>query len=649
MTRPAAASSVPTSSSTDSRTTADDADQQQAAAASRQHDAAAVEREELIAAVSDVAGAMSTDDQLHRLARRAHAIAGADYAAVATLEADGTTTTWRAIDGAVSDVWRSTSFPQGSGTAGRVVASNEPVIITGFPDNPAFPANEFPAHFAEGMRTAFGVPLRAAGRPFGAIVVGWRRVVEVPRAAIALVQALGDLAALAITRARLLEAERERAAELAAANAELSRAQEQLEQQATELEMLNEEMAERNVELAARVAELDAVLDQMADGVLIADATGEFVRVNPAVERIYGRPLADVPAALWSEVMRLRSPDGRPLGVDDLPVRRALREERVIEGAEWTAERADGARIRLSGTAAPLREADGRMAGAVLVFRDITERVRLVERAQEATAMKSRFFAQMSHELRTPINAILGYGNLIADGLAGDVPPKALEMIERIRRSGRHLLELVNDVLDISRLEAGKVRIEPTEFDLVELARDTMATVEPRVQEKGLALALEAPESLALCSDPARVRQILLNLASNAVKFTERGSVTITLAPCAAPGTVSSTPGDGARATGGVSLSVRDTGPGIAPSDLKLIFAEFVQVGPARPAKQEGTGLGLTISQRLARLLGGELRVESELGRGSTFTLVLPARPPAESAETALVSPNDGAAAAKGA
>ena len=608
--------------------------------------------------MSDVVGALDTDEQLRRLARRARAIADADFAAFATLEANGTTVC-RATDGAIADAWRSAIFPVGSGTAGRVVASNEPVIIAGFPDNPAFPAAEFPVHVAEGMRTAFGVPLRAAGEPFGAIVGGWRRAVEVPAETVSLVQALGDLAARAITRARLLEAERERAAQLAEANAELSRAQELLEQQTTELEMLNEEMQERNMELAARVAELDAVLDQMADGVVIADTEGAFVRVNPAVERIYGRPLGDVSTARWADVLGLRAADGRPLTLDELPLRRAVREQRVVDGAEWTAERPDGARIRLAGTAAPLYE-HGRLAGAVLVFRDVTERVRLVERAQEATAMKTRFFAQMSHELRTPINAILGYGNLIADGLAGEIPPPAQEMVERIRRSGRHLLELVNDVLDISRLEAGKVRIEPAEFDLVALARDTMATVEPRVLEKGLALTLDAPPSLALCSDPARVRQILLNLTSNAVKFTEHGSVTITLAPCAAPGTPpASDDGDGSRrdgsrrdgsrrdgSLGGVALSVRDTGPGIAPSDLTLIFGEFVQVGPARPAKQEGTGLGLTISQRLARLLGGELRVESELGRGSTFTLVLPARPPAK--EGPLV-PNDGRTAADGA
>lgn len=595
--------------------------------------------------MSDVVGALDTDEQLRRLARRARAIADADFAAVATVEANGTTV-WRATDGAIADAWRSAIFPAGSGTAGRVVSSNEPVIITGFPDNPAFPAAEFPVHVAEGMRTAFGVPLRAAGEPFGAIVGGWRRAVAVPAETVSLVQALGDLAAMAITRARLLEAERERAAQLAAANAELSRAQELLEQQTTELEMLNEEMHERNMELAARVAELDAVLDQMADGVVIADTEGAFVRVNPAVERIYGRPLGDVSTARWADVLGLRTADGeRPLTLEELPLRRALREQRVVDGAEWTAERPDGARIRLAGTAAPLYE-HGRLAGAVLVFRDVTERVRLVERAQEATAMKTRFFAQMSHELRTPINAILGYGNLIADGLAGEIPPPAQEMVERIRRSGRHLLELVNDVLDISRLEAGKVRIEPAEFDLVALARDTMATVEPRVLEKGLALTLDAPPSLALCSDPARVRQILLNLTSNAVKFTEHGSVTITLAPCAAPGAPPPASGDGDGSRGGVALSVRDTGPGIAPSDLTLIFSEFVQVGPARPAKQEGTGLGLTISQRLARLLGGELRVESELGRGSTFTLVLPARPPAK--EGPLV-PNDGRAATDGA
>ena len=586
------------------------------------------EQAELVASAGDLVGALDIEEQLQRLARRAHRLAHADYAAVATVDDDGRTV-WQATDGMGSDAWRTAVFPSGRGTAGRILAANAPVVITGFPDNPEFPREEFPAHLAEGMRTAFGVPLRAEGRPFGAVVVGWRREVEVSEHAVTLVQALADLAALAIVRSRLLVASQQRAAQLEAANVELEAQREQLEEQTTELEMLNTELQERNRELDARVAELDAVLDQMADGVLIADAHGEFVRHNPAVERIYGRPLAGVAAREWVEVLRIQSVTGEPMTLDALPTRRALTERRIVEGVEWTAERPDGTRIRLLGSASPLQDADGRLTGVVLVFRDVTERALLVDQVQKATQLKERFFAQMSHELRTPINAILGYSNLIADGLAGPVPEQAAEMIARIRRSGRHLLELVNDVLDISRLEAGKIQIDPAEFDLVELARDTMTSVEPQAQGKGLALSLEAPPSLRLCSDPARVRQVLLNLASNAVKFTERGAVTIVVERV-----------DDDR----VALRVRDTGPGIAPAERENVFAEFVQVGP-RQKRLEGTGLGLAISRLLARLLGGELTLASELGEGSTFSLVLPpAGPPPAATDGASSAATAGSA-----
>ena len=578
----------------------------------------AAELEELVAAVGDVVGALDLPEQLRRLARRAHRIADADYAAVATVDETGRTV-WRATDGMTSSAWRETVFPRGRGTAGRILASNAPVVITGFPDNPDFPRDEFPAHLAEGMRTAFGVPLRAEGRAFGAIVVGWRRDVPVPEEAVTLVQALADIAALAVTRSSLLEASRERARQLAAANAELEAQREQRERQTTELEALNAELQARNLELAARVAELNAVLDQMADGVLIADDQGEFVRFNPAVERIYGRPLGGVTSSRWVETLGIRTVAGTPTTLDALPIRRALAERRVIDGGEWTARRPDGSVIRLLGSASPLYDAGGRVTGAVLVFRDVTERVRLVEQAHKATQLKERFFAQMSHELRTPVNAILGYSDLIAEGLAGELPEQARGMIGRIRRSGRHLLELVNDVLDISRLEAGKVQIEPASFDLVELARDTMTSVEPQAQGKGLALALDAPPSLPVCSDPARVRQVLLNLVSNAVKFTERGEVRIVVEPVA---------------DDRVALHVRDTGAGIEPTQQEHIFAEFVQVGP-RQKKQEGTGLGLAISQRLARLLGGALAVKSEVGQGSTFTLSLPTSGPPPRPESA--------------
>jgi signal transduction histidine kinase len=239
-------------------------------------------------------------------------------------------------------------------------------------------------------------------------------------------------------------------------------------------------------------------------------------------------------------------------------------------------------------------------------MRDITERARLLQALDAEKTAKERFFAQMSHELRTPVNAVLGYTTLLSDGLAGALPPKAAQMVSRIASSAHHLHELVDDLLEISRLEAGKVTLAIEEVSLPALLRDTLASLEPQACAKGLALELRAAEVPPVQTDARRVRQILLNLLSNAVKFTERGSVTVVLELHPPPG---------------VAVRVVDTGAGIAPEDQERVFDEFVQVGAANG----GTGLGLPISRRLARLLGGELALASAPGTGSCFTLTLPA------------------------
>ncbi|HKG91523.1 MAG TPA: ATP-binding protein [Gemmatimonadaceae bacterium] len=559
------------------------------------------EQEELAAAAADLASALDIGEQLQRVARRARQLSGSDYAAVATVDPDGRTL-WRAIDGSISDGWRATSFEPGHGLAGRVVAHDDTVIVTGFPNNPAFPPEEFPAHAAEGMRTAFGVPMRAAGKPFGAITVGWRRDVAADWDTIALVQTLADIAAAAIVQAQLVASLRQRADEVEAANREMARTNDQLEQ--------------RNVELDAAASELNAVLEQMADGVIIAGPDGRIVRANPAADRMHGQPVLG-PRGRGGEAspdrFDVRRLDGSPYAPEELPLTRALRRDETVTNAEWTVTRPDGTLVRLLGSAAPLRRPDGRTVGAVLVMRDITERERLTEQLRQATSAKERFFAQISHELRTPVNAVLGYTQLLTEGTAGELPPKAMQMLGRVRRSAQHLLELVNDVLDISRLEAGKMTVEPQELDLVTLVRDTLTTVEPLAEAKGLALAVEAPPSLPAYTDARRVRQILLNLLSNAVKFTTEGTVRVELRE------LRELPD--ARA----ELAVADTGVGIAREDQERVFAEFVQVGkPPKSGDTGGTGLGLPISRRLARLLGGDLRVESEEGRGSRFVCTLP-------------------------
>jgi signal transduction histidine kinase len=251
----------------------------------------------------------------------------------------------------------------------------------------------------------------------------------------------------------------------------------------------------------------------------------------------------------------------------------------------------------------------------------LAERSGELERANEelrwSAAAKDRFFASVSHELRTPLNAILGYNALLLDGVVGQLPPESLAFLGRAQRATQNLLYLVNDVLDLSKMEAGKLELVIQPIQPYEIVEQALQTVEFQARDKGLALAVTPAVPLpSLSSDADRVRQILVNLLSNAVKFTDRGTVTVALAP------VEGIEGEDGIRRHWVEIRVSDTGPGIAPEDQERIFHEFEQVSGTRHG---GTGLGLPISRKLARLLGGELRVESAPGRGSTFSLRLPA------------------------
>jgi signal transduction histidine kinase len=242
----------------------------------------------------------------------------------------------------------------------------------------------------------------------------------------------------------------------------------------------------------------------------------------------------------------------------------------------------------------------------------LAERQVELERAMDS---RSRFYASMSHELRTPINAILGYNTLLLDGIYGPLEAQQRQGIERTHRAAQHLLEIVNDVLDLSKIEAGKfeLALQPAAFPL--LVEELLVTVGPMADEAGCALSLaHAGERATIDTDPRRVRQILLNLLSNAIKF--GAGHPIDVASAATP-------------DGGVTVAVRDHGPGIPPEDLPRVFDEFVQLEHSHgQAVSTGTGLGLPISRRLATLLGGTLTAEAAEGGGSVFRLTLPARAP---------------------
>jgi signal transduction histidine kinase len=213
----------------------------------------------------------------------------------------------------------------------------------------------------------------------------------------------------------------------------------------------------------------------------------------------------------------------------------------------------------------------------------------------------------MSHELRTPINAVIGYSTLLIDNIYGPLNDKQREGLQRTLKAARHLLELVNDVLDLSKIEAGKIELAVQPVNIGLLIEDLFVTVRPLADEYGSELSFEQDsDSLTVSTDPRRVRQILLNLLSNAIKFGKKEPIKVKAAP---------------TAEGGVSISVIDHGEGISEEDKTRVFEEFVQVSPEQ---QPGTGLGLPISRRLASLLDGSLELESVLGQGSIFRLILP-------------------------
>src|SRR5688572_10881304 len=251
--------------------------------------------------------------------------------------------------------------------------------------------------------------------------------------------------------------------------------------------------------------------------------------------------------------------------------------------------------------------------------------VKLKERQQEleqAMGVRNRFYASMCHELRTPINAVIGYSTLMIDNIYGPLNEKQREGLQRTLRAARHLLELVNDVLDLSKIEAGKIELALASVNVSNLIDDLFVTVRPLADEHGTSLTFKrSDQDISVVTDPRRVRQILLNLLSNAIKFGNKKPITVECTP---------------EPDGGVSIAVIDEGEGISEDDRHRIFEEFVQVSPHQ---QMGTGLGLPISRRLATLLDGSLEVESEPGKGSIFTLRLPSEGQARVFEDANGNP----------
>ncbi|TAN62499.1 MAG: response regulator, partial [Magnetospirillum sp.] len=374
---------------------------------------------------------------------------------------------------------------------------------------------------------------------------------------------------------------------------------------------------------AQRQAVLDAAL-QMS--IIATDIDGKVLLFNRGAETLLGytseeavghHTLLDflLPEEVAAHATELAAETGHPVPPGDLFAEYV--KHGLISAREWTYRRKDGTRFPVSLSVTSLKGGDGNLAGYLAAAMDITERKWAEEEAhraklaaEAANQAKSSFLANMSHELRTPLNAIIGYSEMLQEELEDLGQDELIPDLGKIHSAGRHLLTLINDVLDISKIEAGKMDLFVESFDIEQMVSDVVSTIQPLVEKNSNRLAVDCAAGIGVMdADLTKVRQTLFNLLSNASKFTNNGTITLT----------------SRREGAWIAFAVADTGIGMAPEELDKLFQAFQQADASTTRKFGGTGLGLAISRTFCRMMGGDITVASEPGMGTTFTVRLPA------------------------
>lgn len=364
-------------------------------------------------------------------------------------------------------------------------------------------------------------------------------------------------------------------------------------------------------------AQLRAIFRTIVDAIVVIDGEGRILDFNPAAERIFGYAAEEV---IGQNVRSLMPEPDSSQHDQYLKNYFQTGQPRIIgRGREVTGLRKDGGTVPLDLAVSEVNYDGRRLFTGIL--RDITERKQAEENlrqakmeAETANRAKSSFLANMSHELRTPLNAIIGYGELLHEEAEERDDQPLLEDLGRIGMAARHLLSLINEVLDLSQIEAGRVQIEIAEIEIDSLLQEVGETVRPLAARNGNGLKIECPADIGTIeSDPTKLRQVLFNLLANAAKFTRDGVITV----------------GARRGEDGMRFTVTDNGIGMTEEQLDRVFEEFAQADDDTRRNYGGNGLGLAISRKFCRILGGDLTAESSPGEGSRFIVDLPPKPPA--------------------
>jgi PAS domain S-box-containing protein len=521
----------------------------------------------LLAISQTATQSLETDKILNDTLDKSLEILDFDVGYIRTLDAEKKNLIVRVARGLSSPEFLSTSFPMDSPDpiVGKIVfKTQKPYIGTDIRKDPMFQARTMEK---EGVISLAMVPIVSKQRAMGFIAVGSKKLHKFTKREVRLLVAFSSQLGSALENAQLYD------------------------------------------EVNKEKAYIENLVDNAGDAIISTDVEDRILTWNHGAEVIFGYSREET----VGQSLTILLPAQRTGELEE--IRDKVRLTGVIRNLEVRRIRKDGIIIEASLAVSPIRDKDDNVIGFLHLARDVTEKKRYEQRLKELDKMKSAFVSNVSHELRTPLTAIKASADNMLDRLIGDLNGKQVGYLTRIKSNSDRLARLINDLLDLSTIEAGKIDLRPANLPLVTLVKEAAESLRPVAAEKLINLTvMSADPGIIAWADRDKVVQVLMNLIGNALKFTPTGGkVTIAVTK---------------NSAAWMQISVTDTGPGIPAEEVNKVFARFYQIGQAGTQKTQGTGLGLAISKALVEMHGGKIWVESEAGKGSIFSFTLPAEQP---------------------